>query len=116
MKSEICTNCDTTIGKLEQAYVFEDKIVCNTCYNELKSKDQADNNTVVRQSDPQAVVAMPMRDITQDDQSGSWFKKLVFVSLIIALIFAWTKIEHLEELRIEDAMEGGALLVVCGPH
>lgn len=31
-----CENCGATIGKLEQAYVFEDHIVCSQCHQKLK--------------------------------------------------------------------------------
>ncbi|MBL7107496.1 MAG: hypothetical protein ISS77_07820 [Phycisphaerae bacterium] len=109
MNVENCDNCGTIIGKLEQAYVVEDKIVCSECYHKLKSKNQADNNTIVRRSDPQAVVAMPVANPKQANKSGGWFSKLIIVALLILLFFAWIKIEQLEELRVEDAMEGGDL-------
>ncbi|MHC4395391.1 MAG: hypothetical protein ACYS1A_07010 [Planctomycetota bacterium] len=31
MESEICENCDRTIGKLEQAFVYEGHVVCSEC-------------------------------------------------------------------------------------
>ncbi len=35
MKDEICQNCGHTIGKLEQAYVYDNKIVCRQCFSVL---------------------------------------------------------------------------------
>jgi uncharacterized RDD family membrane protein YckC len=37
-KVEVCENCGRTIGKLEQAYVFKNHIVCQQCYEKLKKQ------------------------------------------------------------------------------
>ncbi|MEE9370558.1 MAG: RDD family protein [Sedimentisphaerales bacterium] len=37
-EKEICTNCDRKIGYLEQAYVYENNIVCLECYNRLSKQ------------------------------------------------------------------------------
>jgi len=37
-KVEVCENCGRTIGKLEQAYVFKNHIVCKQCYEKLKKQ------------------------------------------------------------------------------
>lgn len=31
MTEELCANCGTAIGKLQKAYVFENKVVCSKC-------------------------------------------------------------------------------------
>ena len=36
MENEICENCGRQIGRLEQAWVYDNKIVCQACYNRLK--------------------------------------------------------------------------------
>jgi hypothetical protein len=35
IKVEICKNCDKAIGKLEQAHIYKNDIVCQDCYNRL---------------------------------------------------------------------------------
>jgi hypothetical protein len=35
MKVETCKNCGRTVGKLEQAYVFHEDVVCQDCYAKL---------------------------------------------------------------------------------
>ena len=40
---EICSNCGREIGRLEQAYVFEGKIVCAECDNALRTSRIADS-------------------------------------------------------------------------
>ena len=37
MQIEICTICDTRIGLDEQAYVFNNEIICEKCDTELRS-------------------------------------------------------------------------------
>jgi hypothetical protein len=37
MSIEICSNCEEKIGHYEQAYVFEDKVVCHKCHFKLKT-------------------------------------------------------------------------------
>lgn len=37
-KVEVCENCGRTIGKLEQAYVFKNHIVCQQCHEKLKKQ------------------------------------------------------------------------------
>jgi len=37
-KVEACENCGRTIGKLEQAYVFKNHIVCQQCHEKLKKQ------------------------------------------------------------------------------
>jgi len=36
---EKCANCDRTIGKLEQSFVYKDHIVCTKCYQRLKMQE-----------------------------------------------------------------------------
>lgn len=38
---EECANCDRIIGKLEQAYIFKNHIVCKQCYNRLKCQKKS---------------------------------------------------------------------------
>jgi ribosome-binding protein aMBF1 (putative translation factor) len=38
MRTETCQNCGRIIGKLEQAYIYQNHIVCNQCYSTLTSK------------------------------------------------------------------------------
>ena len=35
---ETCYNCDTKIGRMEQAYLWQDSVVCETCYNKLSAR------------------------------------------------------------------------------
>ena len=37
---EICANCDARIGRLEQAYIWQNKVVCKTCYSRLAQDDR----------------------------------------------------------------------------
>ena len=37
-KAEICANCDREIGHLDQAYVYENNVVCLECYERLKGQ------------------------------------------------------------------------------
>lgn len=37
-KVEVCENCGRTIGKLEQAYVFKNHIICQQCHEKLKKQ------------------------------------------------------------------------------
>ena len=46
MSDEICANCQRKIGKLEQAYVYQNNIVCKPCYGILNSSElPSANNT-----------------------------------------------------------------------
>jgi len=38
-KLKTCTNCDTTIGRLEQSHVFKNSVVCASCYERLKKQE-----------------------------------------------------------------------------
>jgi len=38
---EPCDNCGRRIGRLEQAYLWQDHVVCDTCYRRLSSADAA---------------------------------------------------------------------------
>jgi membrane protein YdbS with pleckstrin-like domain len=38
---EPCDNCGRRIGRLEQAYLWKDHVVCETCYRRLASADAA---------------------------------------------------------------------------
>jgi hypothetical protein len=40
---EICQNCERTIGKLEQAYVYNNKIVCKECNARLRIETDGNN-------------------------------------------------------------------------
>jgi DNA-directed RNA polymerase subunit RPC12/RpoP len=44
MGIETCSNCGRTIGSLEQAFVFEDHVVCAQC-NDLLTKEQSKKQT-----------------------------------------------------------------------
>jgi hypothetical protein len=37
---EICTNCDRKIGRFEQAYVFDERVLCEQCYGKLRDIQQ----------------------------------------------------------------------------
>lgn len=37
METEVCTNCNSTIGKLETAYLFNGNVICGVCDQKLKS-------------------------------------------------------------------------------
>ncbi|MHC4641046.1 MAG: LIM domain-containing protein [Planctomycetota bacterium] len=39
---EICSNCEREIGRSEQAYVFDGKIVCAECDNTLRSNEMTE--------------------------------------------------------------------------
>lgn len=43
MKVETCTNCDRTIGKLEQAHLYENQIVCIDCIRRLSPQSDSQN-------------------------------------------------------------------------
>lgn len=36
---EICANCNREIGRLEQAYIYENNVVCLECYNKLTKQN-----------------------------------------------------------------------------
>jgi hypothetical protein len=37
MNTETCSNCDRVIGRLEQAFTWQNHIVCQECYNRLSN-------------------------------------------------------------------------------
>jgi len=45
MAEETCANCGNTIGKLQTAYIFNDKIVCHKCNLILQNEKIGDNQT-----------------------------------------------------------------------
>lgn len=49
MQVEICQNCGRKIGNLEQAYIYQEHIICKECYkllNDSTSKDKKDGKKV----------------------------------------------------------------------
>ncbi len=50
LHTEICENCGIVIGKLEQACVFRDNVVCHHCYEKLYNKTHVKSNQKSRKS------------------------------------------------------------------
>lgn len=44
MKVEICENCEKEIGKLEQAFIHNNHIVCEQCYKKLTTNSKNQKN------------------------------------------------------------------------
>jgi hypothetical protein len=49
-KIETCTNCDTKIGRLEQAYLWHDQVVCERCHKKLSLKTSQTGASAVPQA------------------------------------------------------------------
>jgi hypothetical protein len=50
MKVETCKNCGRTIGKLEQAYVFHENVVCQDCYAKLTDAEDKQVIPAIKES------------------------------------------------------------------
>ncbi len=55
IKPETCENCGNTIGRLEQAYVWRDCVVCEACFKKLRNQGNPGSrpsaNSMVKRDD-----------------------------------------------------------------
>jgi hypothetical protein len=71
---ETCSNCETTIGKLETPYVWKEHTVCESCYRRLSGKaaGQADASSDT-DSDVAAGIAEELKSVELVQAGGSAF-------------------------------------------
>jgi hypothetical protein len=98
MTLETCTNCESQIGHLEKAYIYQGKIVCEKCNDRLNKKSHAN---FMKSSDSlekkQIELLKPVSRVST----------LIFWIIIIILAF-WLIIGLLEGLtEMHKALRGG---------
>jgi ssDNA-binding Zn-finger/Zn-ribbon topoisomerase 1 len=63
MNVENCSNCGGVIGKLEQAYVFHENVVCQHCYRRLTdTEDKQVQATIERPIEVKAEAVPPQTE------------------------------------------------------
>jgi len=71
--SEVCENCSNPIGKLEQALLFDEHVVCRACYARLC--DDADAS-----ADP-VILGITARLAPKPDKRGGMLDKVEFIAV-----------------------------------
>jgi len=86
-KIEKCANCERVIGKLEQAYLYKDKVVCLECNNSLNyiavRKEALRTPTVVYED------SVSKKVVTIEKTSKGWkgFMLISWITLFCGFLF-----------------------------
>ena len=80
MTDETCANCGNMIGKLQNAYIFKDKIVCHKCNSILKDKDY---QTKLQASSPPPLHVAQSSDLREINKSTSFLAGVVKVIITL---------------------------------
>ena len=80
---ETCANCGCLIGKLQTAYIFNDKVVCHKCNSILQTEF---SGSQVQASSPPPLHVAHSSDLRQINKSTNFLATVVKV--IIFLIVA----------------------------
>ena len=113
---EICTNCGRVILRSEQAYVFEDKIVCEECDRKLRSGPQPRSAGM-----PELQRMSPGSTKLEEEQAGeeqNWFagKRVGFVVAGICLVLLGVNLISIGVMALGGAflLRSGILIVLGG--
>ena len=82
MDEETCANCGDKIGKLQTAYIFNDKIVCHKCNLILHAENSVSE---IKSSSPPLRVA-PASDLQEINKSTHFLATVVWVMVILVII------------------------------
>jgi len=82
MVDETCANCGERIGKLQTAYIFNDKIVCHKCNTILNDEYYPSKPWVY--SPP--LQAAPSSDLQQINKSTHFLATVVWIIIILVVI------------------------------
>jgi hypothetical protein len=82
MVTETCKNCKRIIGELEQAYAWQNHILCKECYTRLSSPTlSSPNHQDLRRLQKPIDVQLPARSIVKST--------LIVIGVIIAVAIAF---------------------------
>ena len=86
MVDEICANCGDKIGKLQTAYIFNDKIVCHKCNLILKAESSVSE---IKSSSPPPPHVAHSSDLRKIKETTSEFAGLIKMILWLGIsVFA----------------------------
>ena len=81
MGLETCENCERIIGKIEQAYIYNNKIICKECYtrlhNEIDAKDINNSKAPIN--------TIPYKKVQPIEKTGKQYKAGMLIGIIILL-------------------------------
>jgi len=83
MADETCANCGDKIGKLQTAYIFNDKIVCHKCNLILQAESSVSE---IKSNSPPPLHVAHSSDLREINKSTQFLKNVVIAIIILLVV------------------------------